>query len=193
VARFEGVKSRSPRRTLAVMRAPEALRDLEEPTIGGRPIGVFVVAALSALAGTALLVGAVQLFLGATRYADWSKPQLVGNDFVGAVQVYPEHYLLVGAFLLVPAGYLVALAYGIVRGRFWAWVLGVVAGGLLVAYGILALVIPAEGSHDESVIVTERWHPAAGLPWIVVGGALIWYLQRRVVKHHLEMGDPAIG
>ena len=95
--------------------------------------------------------------------------------------------------LLAPAGYLLAFAYGLARARMWAWWLGLVAGGLVVAYGILALVIPAQASSDPSVVVPDRWYPAAGLPWIIVGGALIWYLRRRVVRYDLGLGDPAIG
>jgi hypothetical protein len=171
----------------------KAIEDFEEPRLRDRPVGVFIVAALSAVAGIVVLADAAELFAGVAQFGDWAKPKLVGNDYVGMVQVYPEHYLLVGAILLAPAGYLLALAYGLLRARKWAWWLGLVAGGLVFAYGILALVIPAQASFDESVIVQERWYPAAGLPWIIIGGALVWYLRRRVVQYDLGLGDPAFS
>jgi hypothetical protein len=175
------------------VRPLEALRDLEEPTIRDRPVGVLLVATASAIAGSAVVLAAIEVLAGAAKYGDWAKPKLVGNDFVGQVQVYPEHYLLMGALLVLPASFLVAFAIGLFRARGWAWILGLVAGGLLTAYGILALVIPAEASHDESKVVADRWYAAAGLPWLLIGVALLWYFNRRVVMRDLGLGDPAIG
>jgi hypothetical protein len=172
---------------------PGDLRDLEEPMFRDRPVGVLIIAAVSALAGMVVLAGSAELFAGAAAFGDWTKPKLVGNDFVGLVKVYPEHYLLFGAILVAPAGFLLGLAYGLIRARWWAWLLGTVIGVLIATYGILALVIPTEASHDPNAVVSERWYPAAGLPWIVVGGFLIWYLRRRVVRYDLGLGDPSIG
>ena len=163
------------------------LGDIDEPTVRDRPIGLLVIAAASLLVGIAIALAAGELFLGATLYADWTEPKLVGNDLVGMVQVYPEHYLLMGSILLVPALYLLAMAIGIVRGRPWAGIMGFVAGGLMALYGVLALVIPGDASAQD------RWHLAAALPWIAVGVLLLWYFNRRSIKVELGMGDSTFG
>ena len=170
------------------MRAWQAFRDLEEPLVRDRPVGVILIAVGSLLAGLTMLLGSGELFLGAARYGDWTKPKIVGNDFVGAVQVYPEHYLLIGAILLVPALVLLALPLGIARQRWWAGIIGLVMGALMALYGVLALVIPGDASSG-----TERWHPAASLPWLVLGGVLVWYFNRRSIKADLGMGDRTFG
>jgi hypothetical protein len=173
-----------------------SLRDIEEPTIRERPIGVLLIAAASALGGVAVTAAAIELFAGAARYADWAQPKLVGNDLVGMVQVYPEHYLLVGVLLLViPALYLFGWAIGLVRRRPWARLLGSITGWLFLSYGILALVIPSEIAQSVSAnpSQTDRWHLGAGLPWIIIGAVLVWYFGRRVVAYDLGEGDPTIG
>lgn len=170
----------------------EALEDVEEPTIRDRPIGLVVIAVASLLAGLAVLLAAGEMGLGAAGYGEWTRPRIVGNDLVGAVQVYPEHYLLFGLLLLVPALILLALPIGIARQRWWAGIIGFVIGGVLAPYGLLALVIPGEigggGAGDA-----ERWHPAAGLPWLALGVVLLWYFNRRSIRRDLGMGDRTFG
>lgn len=168
----------------------QTLRDREEPLVRERPLGLLIIAAASLVAGLAILLAAVQLFLGAAQFGDWTQPRIVGNDFVGAVQVYPEHYLLIGVILLIPALVLLAVPIGIARRRWWAGIIGYVIGGLLAMYGVLALVIPGDigGSGDA-----DRWHPAAGLPWLVLGAVLLWYFNRRSIKAELGMGDRTYG
>jgi hypothetical protein len=163
-------------------------RDWSEPTVRDRPVGLLIVAAASLVAGLAVLAGAGELLLGATLYPDWTQPKIVANDFVGAVQVYPEHYLLMGTILLVPALYLLALPIGILRQRPWAGIMGYVAGGLMALYGVLALVIPGDAAGGA-----ERWHLAASLPWIVLGLVLLWYFNRRSIRADLGMGDRTFG
>jgi hypothetical protein len=170
------------------VRVPRVLEDVEEPTVRDRPVGLILIAGASALAGIAILLAAVELFAGAFAYRDWTEARLVGNDLVGMVQVYPEHYLVVGAILLVPGAYILGFAAGIARQRPWAWVMGIVTGGLFALYGLLALVIPADAAADS-----ERWHPAASLPWLVLGLALLWYFNRRVVKVDLAVADRTFG
>ena len=169
----------------------EALEDIEEPTIRDRPIGLVVVAVASLLAGLAILLAAGEMGLGAAGFGDWTRPRIVGNEFVGAVQVYPEHYLLFGLLLLMPALILLALPVGIARQRWWAGIMGFVIGGVVALYGVLALVIPGELGGGGSG--TERWHPAAGLPWLVLGLVLLWYFNRRSIKRDLGMGDRTFG
>lgn len=164
------------------------VRDLEEPRIRDRPIGVIVVVVGSLLAGLAVLGAAAELFIGAARYGDWTRPKIVGNDAVGAVQVYPEHYLLVGSILLVPALLLLALPIGLARHRWWSGILAWIIGALLALYGVLALVIPGDATTGA-----ERWHPAASLPWLILGTALLWYFNRRSIKADLGMGDRTFG
>lgn len=77
---------------------------------------------------------------------------------------------------------------GIARHRLWAWIMGLVAGGLIALYGMLALVIPADLASGS-----DRWHLTASLPWIVLGIGLIWYFDRRPVRYDLGWGDPSIG
>ena len=151
-------------------------------------MGLIVIAVASAIAGIAVLLAAGELFLGAAGYGDWTHPKLVGNDLVGMVQVYPEHYLLMGAILLVPVLYLVGFAAGIARQRPWAWVMGFATGGLLAVYGLLALVIPADAAANA-----DRWHPAASLPFVVLGVGLLWYFNRRGVKDDLGVADRTFG
>jgi len=159
-------------------------RDWEEPEIRERPIGLIGIALVALVAGVAILLAAGEMFLGAAGFGDWTKPRIVGNDYVGAVQVYPEHYLLVGALLLIPGLLLIAVPVGILRQRPWAQILGSVLGGLFLGYGILALVIPG-----GTAALADRWHPAAGLPWVVLGAVLLWYFNRRPIRRHLGMGD----
>ena len=166
----------------------QRLRDVEEPTIRDRPVGVIAVAVASFLVGLSMVLAAGELFLGASKYGDWTKPKIVGNDFVGAVQVYPEHYILVGAILLIPALILLALPIGIARQRPWAGIIGFVLGGLFAMYGVLALVIPGDAAANA-----DRWHVAASVPWIVLGLALLWYFNRRSIKRDLGMGDRMFG
>ena len=163
-------------------------RDWEEPTIRERPVGVLLVGMLSALGAVAVAWSAIELFAGAAAYQDWTVPKLVGNEQVGMVTVYPEHYVLVGVILLVPALFLAGVAVSIARSRPIAWVLGIVAGGLILLYGILALVIPGDAAANA-----DRWHPEASLPFIAAGAFLLWYFRRRVVRYDLGWGDPAIG
>lgn len=170
------------------MPLPIAWRDWTEPTVRDRPLGLVLVAAASGLAGGATLVAAGELFLGATGYSDWTRPKLVSNESLNRVQVYPEHYLLMGALLLLPAAYLLALGIGIWLRRGWAWILGLIAGGLMACYGLLALVIPGSAQSGS-----DRWHLADGLPWMVLGVILLRYFDRRSVRNELGWGDPAIG
>jgi hypothetical protein len=169
----------------------QALRDFEEPRVRDRPIGLIVIALASLLAGLATLFAAGDMLLGAAGYGDWTKPRIAGNDFVGAVQVYPEHYLLVGAVLLIPSLLLIAIPIGIARQRWWAGIVGWAIGGILAAYGLLALVIPGDlgGAAGDA----ERWHPAAGLPWLALGLFLLWYFNRRSIRADLGMGDRTFG
>jgi hypothetical protein len=166
-------------------------RDWEEPLVRERPVGLIVVAVASLLAGLAIALAAGEMFLGAAGYGDWTKPRIVGNDFVGAVQVYPEHYLLIGAIILIPALILLSLPIGIARKRPWAGIIGFVLGGLFALYGVLALVIP--GELGGTATNAERWHPAASLPWLVLGIVLLWYFNRRSIKRDLGMGDRMFG
>jgi hypothetical protein len=166
------------------VRAFAGWRDWTEPTVRDRPVGLIASGVASAVAGVAVLLAAIELFAGAAAYRDWTKPKLVGNDLVGMVQVYPEHYVLMGAFLLLPALYLLALPIGIARQRPWAGIMGFVAGGLMALYGLLALVIPGDAASGE-----ERWHPAASLPWIGLGLFVLWYFNRRSITADLGMGD----
>jgi hypothetical protein len=163
-------------------------RDWEEPLVRDRPVGLVVIAVASLVAGVAILLAAGEMFLGVAGYGDWTQPRIVGNDYVGAVQVYPEHYLLIGAILLIPALILLTLPIGLARKRPWAGIIGFVLGGLFASYGILALVIPGDMASNA-----DRWHPAAGLPWLVVGVALLWYFNRRSIKRDLGMGDRTFG
>jgi len=169
----------------------EAIEDFEEPTVRDRPVGLVGIALASFLAGLAMLFATGELVLGAAGYGDWTKPRIVGNDFVGAVQVYPEHYLLFAGMVLVPTLILLALPIGIARQRWWAGIIGYVIGGVMALYGLLALVIPGEiGGEAGSA---ERWHPAAALPWLVLGLVLLWYFNRRSIRADLGMGDRTFG
>lgn len=167
-----------------------AWRDWEEPLVRERPVGLIVVGLGSAIAGVALLVASIELFVAATLYQDWTVPKLVGNDLVGMLDIYPEHYLLMGSILLVPTLYLLALPIGIARQRWWAGIMGYVAGGLIALYGLLALVIPGDEAAQAS---EERWHPAESLPWMVLGLVLLWYFNRRSIRVDLGMGDRTFG
>ena len=166
----------------------DSLRDLEEPLVRDRPIGVILIAVGGLVAGLATLAATVELLLGAARFGDWTQPKIVGNDYVGAVQVYPEHYLLIGGILLIPAALLLAVAVGLARQRWWAGIIGLMIGALMALYGVLALVIPTDAASGA-----ERWHPAAGLPWLVLGGVLAWYFNRRSIRADLGMGDRTFG
>ena len=169
----------------------QAIQDFEEPTVRDRPVGLVGIALASFLAGLAMLFATGELVLGAAGYGDWTKPRIVGNDFVGAVQVYPEHYLLFAGMVLVPTLILLALPIGIARQRWWAGIIGYVIGGVMALYGLLALVIPGEiGGEADSA---ERWHPAAALPWLVLGLVLLWYFNRRSIRADLGMGDRTFG
>ena len=169
----------------------QAIQDFEEPTVRDRPVGLVGIALASFLAGLAMLFATGELVLGAAGYGDWTKPRIVGNDFVGAVQVYPEHYLLFAGMVLVPTLILLALPIGIARQRWWAGIIGYVIGGVMALYGLLALVIPGEiGGEAGSA---ERWHPAAALPWLVLGLVLLWYFNRRSIRADLGMGDRTFG
>jgi cell division protein FtsW (lipid II flippase) len=166
----------------------DSLRDIEEPLVRDRPIGIILIALGSLVAGVVILLAAGELFLGAARFGDWTQPKIVGNDYVGAVQVYPEHYLLIGGILVIPGLILLALAIGLVRQRWWAGITGLMLGALMALYGVLALVIPTDAASGA-----DRWHPAAGLPWLILGLALAWYFNRRVIRADLGMGDRTFG
>jgi len=169
----------------------QAIQDFEEPTVRDRPVGLVGIALASFLAGLAMLFATGELVLGAAGYGDWTKPRIVGNDFVGAVQVYPEHYLLFAGMVLVPTLILLALPIGIARQRWWAGIIGYVIGGVVALYGLLALVIPGDlGGEARNA---ERWHPAASLPWLVLGLVLLWYFNRRSIRADLGMGDRTFG
>src|SRR5256885_13972602 len=99
---------------------PDALRDLEEPTIGDRPIVLLTVAVGAALGAVLIGLAAVELCVGGFGYADWTVPRIVSNEFLQGVSIYPEHYLFMGAILLLRTAYLVALAVGVARARPWA-------------------------------------------------------------------------
>jgi len=169
----------------------QAIQDFEEPTVRDRPVGLVGIALASFLAGLAMLFATGELVLGAAGYGDWTKPRIVGNDFVGAVQVYPEHYLLFAGMVLVPTLILLALPIGIARQRWWAGIIGYVIGGVVALYGLLALVIPGDLGGEAGD--AERWHPAAGLPWLVLGLVLLWYFNRRSIRADLGMGDRTFG
>ena len=149
---------------------------------------MILIAVCSLLAGVAILPAAGELFLGAARFGDWTQPKIVGNDLVGAVQVYPEHYLLIGSIVLVPGLILLALAVGLARQRWWAGILGLVIGALMALYGVLALVIPGDAAGGA-----DRWHPAASLPWLGLGVVMVWYFNRRSIRADLGMGDRTFG
>lgn len=167
---------------------PDALRDLEEPTIGDRPIVLLTVAVGAALGAVLIGLAAVELFVDGFGYSDWTVPRIVSNEFLQGVSIYPEHYLFMGTILLIPTAYLAALAIGIARARPWAWILGFVAGGLVGLYGVLALVIPGNLAANA-----DRWHLAESVPWIALGAFTLWYFNRRAVRRDLGMGDPALG
>jgi hypothetical protein len=173
------------------VRIPDAVRDFEEPTFRDRPIGVIVIGLASLVAGFAILLAAGEMLMGAAGYGDWTKPRIEGNDFVGAVQVYPEHYLLIGGILLIPALILLAVPIGLALQRWWAGIIGWVIGGIVALYGLLALVIP--GDLGGAASNAERWHPAESLPWLALGIFLLWYFNRRSIKADLGMGDRTFG
>jgi hypothetical protein len=170
------------------MRMADALRDLEEPAFRDRPVGLLAIAVGAAVGAILIGLAAVELFVDAFGYTDWAVPRIVSNEFLQGVSIYPEHYLFMGAILLIPTAYLAALAVGIARARWWAWILGFVAGGLVGLYGILALVIPGNAAANS-----DRWHLGESVPWIVLGAFTLWYFNRRAVRRDLGMGDPALG
>lgn len=164
-----------------------AIEEFEEPRVRDRLVGLVVIAAVAAVTGILIALAALELFADGFGYKDWAMPRIISNAWLQGVQVYPEHYLLVGTILLVPAAYLLALTVGIARARGWAWILAFVAGGLMATYGLLALVIPGDAAANA-----DRWH-LSGVPWLVVGVFLLWYFNRRAVRRDLGWGDPALG
>ena len=170
------------------MRVPDALRDLEEPTFRDRPVVLLAIAVAAAIGAVLIGLAAVELFVDGFGYSDWTVPRIVSNEFLQGVSIYPEHYLFMGAVLLIPTAYLAALAVGLARARPWAWILAFVAGGLVGLYGVLALVIPGNLAANA-----DRWHLAESLPWIALGAFTLWYFNRRAVRRDLGMGDPALG
>ncbi len=107
-------------------------------TAAVRPMGATVVTVISAIEGVLLILAALVVVLGASMLGGLAGSQAgvdgaaVGGMFAGLGLVFG---IIVGAI----AALYIAIAYGVWKGRSWAWMLGVVVSIIALVFAVLGL------------------------------------------------------
>lgn len=144
-----------------------------------RPIGVTIIAILIIIGGIVLLIGGLSL-IGLSAILSMSSTEMVqtGNsstDLVGlaALGMVP---LVMGIVMLILGIAYLAVSYGLLKGKGWAWAITIIVTIIgLIMQIISAIVI---GSVMSSVLAGLGSH----IIGIIVSGIIIYYMFRPHVK-----------
>ncbi len=120
-----------------------------------RPSGVTVLAVLAGVAAAFALLGALGAFAGGA---------VLGLAGVGPIAGLA---VIIGAFFLIYSAVAVVVAFGLLRGRRWAWMTALVIAG----FGLLSAVLSFSGGDVVS-----------GLLMAAVHGTILGYLFKPEIK-----------
>jgi hypothetical protein len=104
----------------------------------GRPMGATVVSIIEAILGAFLLLGALAL-IGIGSIAGGIIGSSAGQDGAVVAGALAGLGFVFGLILLLIGVLYFAIAYGVWKGRGWAWMLGVVVSIVAIVFGVLGL------------------------------------------------------
>jgi hypothetical protein len=149
-----------------------------------RPLGITIIAILSIISGILLVfVGLSSVGTGALFSTASTGGSNTPNEYSSIGSTFGMAFLLLGAILLaVGIGYL-AVSYGLLKGRGWAWTITVILTimGIVVQVvsGITVSIIAVSISNDSNTVIQ-------GVLWQIIGLAvdivILYYLYRPNVK-----------
>jgi hypothetical protein len=146
-----------------------------KPSVTSRPLGVTVIAILNIIGGIVMLFAGVGLAAAGSLLPTLSNvnPNMAGQmaltALAGGVGV------IVGGILIVLGIVSFVVAWGLLRGRGWAWTVTVILSIISVVMGIVSLA----GGNVGSIVN------------VVISGVILYYLYRPHVKAYFGKAPSA--
>jgi hypothetical protein len=139
-----------------------------------RPIGVTIIAILVIIGGISSIVGglAAIAFAGIVSMSSTETGSNAAID-IGSLSIIP---LVLGIILLIIGIIYLAVSYGLLKGKGWAWIVTIVVTIIGLIMQIISAVITGLASSSiETAIVTH-------IIGIIISGIIIFYLYRPNVR-----------
>ncbi len=137
-----------------------------------RPIGVTILAILEVLGGILLLFGALGMFaIGAVINSQDLISQLGTDVPQWFLDLSPWVFVAIGAVMLIFAIVAFILAWGFLKGKKWAWILGVIFAVLQIISGVFSLFTSGASGIISLVI------PILILVYLMMASTKAWFNQ----------------
>ena len=140
-----------------------------------RPIGVTIIAILVIIGGISSIVGglAAIAFAGIVSMSSTETSSNTAAIDIGSLSIIP---LVLGIILLIIGIIYLAVSYGLLKGKGWAWIVTIVVTIIGLIMQIISAVITGLASSSiETAIVTH-------IIGIIISGIIIFYLYRPNVR-----------
>jgi hypothetical protein len=108
-------------------------------TAGVRPTGATVISIIEGILGALGLVAALLLIVGMGVVGGLVGSQADVDNAAGLGALFAGLGIVFGIIVLLIAILYIAIAYGVWKGRRWAWTLGVVVSVISIVFGVLGL------------------------------------------------------
>lgn len=154
-----------------------------------RPIGVSILAGLFVLAGALTLLGGITTLVAAP-FATNLDPNALDNGLGEAPLTQDQQTILIqnsGSILAVLSAFLIPIgivslivAYGLFKGKRWAWSAAVVLSAIGLAINVLSLITGGIAAI------------AGALVGIAINAVVLYYLSRRNVRQYFGKANEAI-
>jgi hypothetical protein len=144
-----------------------------------RPTGVTIIAILIIIGGIVLLIGGLSLIgLGAllsisTSETIQTSPNSIEGAELAALGMVP---LILGIILLIIGIAYLAVSYGLLKGKGWAWIVTIVVTIIGLIIQIISSIIA--GSITSSVLMGL----GSNIIGIIISGVILYYMFRPHVK-----------
>jgi hypothetical protein len=145
-----------------------------------RPLGVTVIAILNVIGGIMMMLGGITAVTGGAVLSNMSPETLqqgipgTGMEALSSVStsVLGGGVIVVGAILIGLAIFSFVVAWGLLKGREWAWTATVVLSVISIVFGVISL-------------VAGNWLSIIN---IIISGIIIYYMYRPHVKAYFGKG-----
>ena len=151
----------------------------------GRPLGVTVIAILNVIGGIMMLIGGIAAVTGGALLPLVPQDTLqegvpgTGMEALSSVStsVLGGGAIVVGAILIGLAIFSFVVAWGLMKGRKWAWTATVVLSVISIVFAVVSL-------------VAQNWFAIIN---IILSGVIIYYMYRPHVKAFFGKGVSSRG
>lgn len=155
-----------------------------------RPIGVTIIAILTIFGGILTLIGGIAfVVLGpllsqysisdTSSFEDNLSSNLNSADITNAnnvLSVFSGYLPMIGSVLIALAIVNFIVAWGLLKGKGWAWTISVIVTIISLVIGIIFVVLNGVAGDTSSII--------GQIVGMVINGVVLWYLYRLNVKSY---------